>query len=68
MLKKEVCSLCTEYDFKHKCAVEKNCKLISLWKENKELKNELSKTKKKLDVAEAKMSYMINPNAIGNRW
>lgn len=65
MLKKEICSLCTEYDSSHKCDIEKDCKLMSLWNENKKLKAELSKTKKKLNKTETKLSYMISPSVGG---
>lgn len=60
MNKIDICKMCQEYDVEHKCEIEKDCKLISVLEENKKLKKELSDT-------ELKMSYMINPNAIGNR-
>lgn len=40
---------------------------ISVLEENKKLKEEINSLKKELSDTELKMSYMINPNAIGNR-
>lgn len=67
MNKKDICELCTEYDVEHKCDNEKECRLIALWKENKELKQKVSNLKTELKETKNKMSYMINPNVIGNR-
>lgn len=59
--------MCQEYDIEHKCEMENSCKLILVLKENKELKKKVNSLKKELSNTELKMSYMINPNAIGNR-
>nr|DAZ72303.1 MAG TPA: hypothetical protein [Caudoviricetes sp.] len=59
--------MCQEYDIEHKCEMENSCKLISVLKENKELKKKVNSLKKELSDTELKMSYMINPNAIGSR-
>lgn len=40
---------------------------ISVLEENKKLKKEVNSLKKKLSDTELEMSYMINPNAIGDR-
>ena len=40
---------------------------ISVLEENKKLKEEINSLKKKLSDTELEMSYMINPNAIGDR-
>lgn len=40
---------------------------ISVLEENKKLKEEINSLKKKLSDTQLEMSYMINPNAIGNR-
>ena len=67
MKKIDICMLCTEYSTDHKCENEDNCSLVALWKENQKLKDEVCKLKKELSDARLNMSYMINPNAIGNR-
>ena len=59
--------MCQEYDVEHKCEIEQNCKLISVLEENKKLKKEINSLKKELSDTELKISYMINPNVIGNR-
>lgn len=48
------------------CFESENDKISAL-EENKKLKKEINSLKKKLSDTELKMSYMINPNAIGNR-
>ena len=58
--KKEVCEMCTKHSENVKCENKDTCKLLNLIDENKELKKENSELR-------CKMSYMINPNAIGNR-
>ena len=40
---------------------------ISVLEENKKLKEEINSLKKKLSDTQLEMSYMINPNAIGDR-
>ena len=59
--------MCQEYCIEHKCEMENSCKLISVLKENKELKKQVNSLKKELSDTKLKMSYMINPNVIGNR-
>lgn len=60
MTEHELCNMCTEYAKGTKCDNRETCKLLGIIKENKALKKEISELKHK-------MSYMINPNAIGNR-
>lgn len=67
MKKKDICMLCEEYSAENKCDYEDKCSLIAMWKENQKLKDEVSKLKKELSDARLNMSYMTNPNAIGNR-
>lgn len=59
--------MCQEYDIEHKCEMENSCKLISVLKENKELKRQVRSLKKELSDTKLKMSYMVNPNAVGDR-
>jgi hypothetical protein len=59
--------MCQEYDIEHKCEMENSCKLISVLKENKELKKKVNYLRKELSDTKLKISYMINPNTIGNR-
>lgn len=60
MTEKELCKMCTEYSSDNQCEHKNECKLLKIIKENKNLKEENKKLKKK-------MSYMINPNCIGDR-
>lgn len=60
MTQKELCEMCTEYSADTKCENKDACKLLNILKENKALKKENEELRHK-------MSYMINPNAIGNR-
>lgn len=48
------------------CFESENDKISAL-EENKKLKEEINSLKKKLSDTELEMSYMINPNAIGDR-
>ena len=64
---KDICRMCTEYDEQRECWAKADCQLIGIFRENAALKRELAAMKKKLAAAELKMSYMINPNAIGER-
>lgn len=50
-----------------KCEQRDNCKLMAVLKENRALKKKVSRLKHQLDESELKRSYMINPNAIGDR-
>ena len=59
--------MCQECDIEHKCEMENSCKLISVIKENKELKKKVNSLRKELSDTKLKMSYMINPNIIGSR-
>ena len=59
--------MCQEYDVELKCEIERDCKLISVLEENKKLKKQVNSLKKELSDTKLKMSYMINPNVIGNR-
>lgn len=67
MKKTDICELCTEYSTNNQCDNESDCRMVALWNENNALKNKVSDLKKELDDAKLKMSYMVNPNAIGNR-
>ncbi|RGM75509.1 hypothetical protein [Agathobacter rectalis] len=48
------------------CFESENDKISAL-EENKKLKEEINSLKKKLSDTKLEMSYMINPNAIGDR-
>ena len=59
--------MCQEYDIEHKCEMENSCKLISVIKENKELKKKVNSLRNELSNTKLKMSYMINPSIISSR-
>lgn len=68
MKEKELCMMCTEYSSDAKCENKNDCKLLGILKENKLLKNKNKELARELADARLKMSYMVDPNAIGNRW
>lgn len=59
MTRKELCNMCMDYAKGAKCDNQDKCKLLAVIKENKALKKEIADLK-------LKMSYMVNPNAIGD--
>ena len=67
MTEKELCLMCENYSEDTKCEQRDNCKLMAILQENMELKKKVSRLKHQLDESELKRSYMINPNAIGDR-
>ena len=67
MTEKEVCLMCENYSEDAKCDHHDRCKLMAVLKENRALKKKVSRLKQQLDESELKRSYMINPNAIGDR-
>lgn len=60
MTERELCNMCTEYAKGTRCENKDICKLLNIIKENKTLKKENAELRQK-------MSYMVNPNAIGYR-
>lgn len=67
MSKKELCEMCTEYSTEIKCENKSACKLMALIDENTSLKNQIKELKKENSDLRLNMSYMTNPNAIGDR-
>lgn len=67
MQKIDVCKMCDNYSVRDKCDHRKDCKLMKLIDENEALKKQVAELKKELADAKLNMSYMINPNAIGER-
>lgn len=59
--------MCEEYNAEAKCDHEEKCKIISVLKENNKLKKENRELKRQIADLKNEMSYMINPNAIGDR-
>lgn len=64
---KDICRMCTEYDEQRECEAKANCPLMEIYLENGALRRWLATTRKELEDTKLKMSYMINPNAIGER-
>ena len=67
MTEKELCLMCENYSEDTKCEQRDNCKLMAILQENMELKKKVSRLKHQLDESELMRSYMIYPNAIGDR-
>ena len=67
MTRKELCEMCTEYSTDIKCENQDTCKLLNIIKDNKELKKKNKKLKQENAELRHHMSYMINPNSIGDR-
>lgn len=63
----ELCEMCTEYSKDAKCENKAGCKLLNILKENEKLKKENRSLKAEIADLRLNMSYMINPNAIGDR-
>lgn len=67
MTKKELCNMCNDYSTDIKCDNEEDCRLLNLLKENEALKTENNSLKKQITDLKIRMSYMKDPNAIGDR-
>lgn len=67
MKKTDICRICDNFDVGRKCDNEDKCILIAMQKENTELKKQVAELKKELADTKRKMSYMVNPDAIGSR-
>ncbi len=63
MSKTEICQMCDNYSVRNKCDQKKECKIMKMIDENAALKKQV----RELADAKLNMSYMVNPNAIGNR-
>ena len=67
MNKTEMCQMCDNYSVNMKCDYREDCKIMKVMDENTALKKQVKELRKELSDAKLKMSYMVNPNAIGNR-
>lgn len=67
MNKEELCEMCTEYSSENICEIKDTCKLLNIIKENNSLKEENEKLRNENAKLRHEMSYMIKPNAIGDR-
>ena len=67
MNKTEICQMCDNYCVDERCDHSKDCKIMMVMDENTALKKRVRELRKELDDAKLKMSYMVNPNAIGNK-
>lgn len=67
MNRTEICLMCNNYSVDTKCDHSKDCKIMNVMIENATLKKQVKELKKELENLKLKMSYMIDPNAIGNR-
>lgn len=67
MSKTEICQMCDNYSVRNKCDQKKDFKIMKIMDENAALKKQVKELKKELAEAKLNMSYMIDPNAIGDR-
>lgn len=67
MTEKELCNMCTEYSQDVKCENKDTCKLLNVVRDNKRLIEENRALKKEVSELRVQMSYMRDPNAIGDR-
>ena len=65
MTEKEICKLCDNYDVDIKCDFKDSCKLMSLVRENKNLKAELRVVKRELTELKSKRSWELSPDRMG---
>ena len=65
MTEKEICKLCDNYDVDIKCDLKDSCKLISLVRENKNLKEELRTVKRELADLKSIRSWELSPDRMG---
>lgn len=67
MNKTDICQMCDNYSAHTKCESEDDCKIMKIMNENAALKKQVKELTKELADAKLNMSYMIDPNAIGDR-
>lgn len=67
MINRKICKICDNYSAGIKCDIEDNCEIAKTVKENENLKKEIKALKKENADLRLNMSYMVNPNAIGDR-
>lgn len=67
MTEKELCKMCNDYSDDCECENKESCKLLSIVIDNKMLSKENRELKKQIQDLKLKMSYMIDPNCIGDR-
>lgn len=65
MTEKELCKMCTEYSVAIKCEHIKDCKLLGILRENKQLKKALRNTSKELSDLELLREWERNPESMG---
>jgi len=62
-----LCNMCTEYSQDVKCENKNTCKLLNVVRDNKRLIEENRALKREVSELRVQMSYMRDPNAIGDR-
>lgn len=65
MTNKELCNMCTEYSTETKCDHKKDCKLLGILRENRQLKEKLRETKKELSDLQIRKSWEDYPEMMG---
>ena len=65
MTNKELCNMCTEYSTETKCDHKKDCKLLGILRENRQLKEKLRETKKELSNLQIRKSWEDYPEMMG---
>ena len=57
--------MCTEYSTETKCDHKKDCKLLGILRENRQLKEKLRETKKELSDLQIRKSWEDYPEMMG---
>ena len=65
MTNKELCNMCTEYSTETKCDHKKDCKLLRILRENRQLKEKLRETEKELSNLQIRKSWEDYPEMMG---
>lgn len=67
LTEKELCGMCNDYSIDYECEKKDSCRLLSIVRDNKKLSKENKELKKNIKDLESKISYMVNPNSLGDR-
>ena len=65
MTEKEICKICDNYSVDIKCDFKNKCKLITLVRENRQLRAELKAVKKELAELKSIRSWELCPDRMG---
>lgn len=63
----ELCKMCIDYSVDCMCEKKESCRLLSIVRDNKRLSKENKEVQNKIKDLKLEMSYMANPNWLGDR-